>query len=140
MKPTVDKVLHMAITFFVLVSLAMLPMQSEGKEQTVPEAKSLPTLVSLGRGTCIPCKMMKPTLEGLKKEYAGILNVEIIDIRDQPDAVKKYNVRGIPFQFVFNASGKELKRRYGYADKEEILKLLNSVGIDVQKEKAQKKK
>lgn len=140
MRPTVDKILYMAIAFFVLLSLAMLPMQSEGKEQTIPEPKSLPTLVSLGRGTCIPCKMMKPTLEGLKKEYTGILNVEIIDVRDQPDAVKKYNVSGIPFQFVFDASGKELKRRYGYADKGEILKLLNSVGIDVQKEKAQRKK
>lgn len=140
MKPTAEKVLYPIITLFLLLFFAMIPILTEGKEQTIPEAKSLPTLVSLGRGTCIPCKMMKPTLEGLKKEYAGILNVEIIDIRDQPDAVRKYNVRGIPFQFVFDASGKELKRRYGYADKEEILKLLNSVGIDVQKEKAQKKK
>ena len=140
MKPTVDKVLHMAITFFVLVSLAMLPMQSEGKEQTAQQAKPLPTLMDFGRGTCMPCKMMKPMLEGLKKEYAGILNVEIIDVRYDPEALKKYKVPGVPFQLVFDASGKELKRRYGYADKEEILKLLNSVGIDVQKEKARKKK
>jgi thioredoxin 1 len=84
--------------------------------------------------------MMKPMLEGLKKEYAGILNVEIIDVRYDPEALKKYRVPGVPFQLVSDASGKELIRRYGYADKGEILKLLNSVGIDVQKEKAQKKK
>jgi thioredoxin 1 len=83
---------------------------------------------------------MKPMLEGLKKEYAGILNVEIIDVRYDKEALKKYKVPGVPFQLVFDASGKELKRRYGYAEKGEILALLKSVGIDVQKIKAEKKK
>ncbi len=140
MKSITDKVLYVVIALLFILSSLMIPISTEGKEQTIPEAKSLPTLVSLGRGTCIPCKMMKPTLEGLKNEYAGILNVEIIDVRDQPDALKKYNVRGIPFQFVFAASGKELKRRYGYADKEEILKLLKSVGIELKNPKASKTK
>jgi thioredoxin 1 len=140
MKPSADKMLYVVIAFIVLLSLAMLPIPSEGKEQTAQETKPLPTLIDFGRGTCMPCKMMKPMLEGLKKEYAGILNVEMIDVRYNPEALKKYRVPGVPFQLVFDASGKELKRRYGYADKGEILKLLNSVGIDVQKEKAQKKK
>ena len=140
MKPTANKMLYPIITLFILLSLAMLPMQSEGQEQTSQQKTSLPTLMDFGRGTCMPCKMMKPMLEELKKEYAGILNVEIIDVRYDQEAFKKYRVPGIPFQLVFDASGKELKRRYGYADKEEILKLLSSVGIDVHKEKAQNKK
>ena len=130
--------LYLVIALFFLLSLAMLPMQSEGKEQTTQEAKSLPTLIDFGRGTCMPCKMMKPMLEGLKKEYAGILNVEIIDVRYDPEALKKYKVPGVPFQIVFDASGKELKRRYGYADKGEILTMLKSVGIDVQKDQSRK--
>jgi thioredoxin 1 len=140
MKSTANKILYLAIALFLLLSLAMIPMHSEGKEESTQEIKSLPTLIDFGRGTCMPCKMMKPMLEGLKKEYAGILNVEIIDVRYDPEALKKYRVPGVPFQLVSDASGKELIRRYGYADKGEILKLLNSVGIDVQKEKAQKKK
>ena len=60
---------------------------------------------------------MKSILDGLKKEYAGILNVEIIDVRDNPEAMKKYNIRAFPFQIVFDASGKEVKRNYGYTDK-----------------------
>ena len=140
MKPIAGKILHLVIALFILLSLAMLPIQSEGKEQTAQQAKPLPTLINFGRGTCMPCIMMKPMLEGLKKEYAGILNVEIIDVRYNPEALKKYKVPGVPFQLVFDASGKELKRRYGYADKGEILALLKSVGIDIQKIKAERKK
>ena len=88
----------------------------------------------------MPCIMMKPMLEGLKKEYAGILNVEIIDVRYNPEALKKYKIPGVPFQLVFDASGKELKRRYGYADKGEILAMLKSVGIELKKAPEQKKK
>ncbi len=39
-------------------------------------ASGVPRLVDLGSVTCIPCKMMAPILEELKKEYAGRLSVE----------------------------------------------------------------
>jgi thioredoxin 1 len=140
MKPSIDNTICVVIALLSFVFLAMVPMRSEGKEQIAQQTKPLPTLIDFGRGTCMPCKMMKPILEGLKKEYAGILNVEIIDVRYDPEAMKKYKIPGVPFQLVFDASGKEPKRRYGYADKGEILALLMSVGIDVQKAKTEKKK
>jgi thioredoxin 1 len=140
MKLSINKTICVVIALLSFVFLAIVPMLSVGKEQTAQQAKPLPTLIDFGRGTCMPCKMMKPMLEELKKEYAGILNVEIIDVRYDQEALKKYKVPGVPFQLVFDASGKELKRRYGYADKGEILALLKSVGIDVQKAKAEKKK
>jgi thioredoxin 1 len=140
MKPSTDRMIYVVIAMLFLVFSMMIVVPTEGKEQTVQDTKPLPTLVDLGRGTCMPCKMMKPILEGLKKEYAGILNVEIIDVRFNPEAMKTYNIRGVPFQFVFDASGKELTKHYGYMDKKEILNMLKSVGIDLEKDKAQKKK
>jgi thioredoxin 1 len=140
MKSAADKMWYLVIALIILLSMSTIPLPTEGKELPAQETISLPTLIDLGKGTCTPCKMMKPILNGLKKEYAGILNVEIIDIRDQPEALKKYNVRGIPFQIVFDASGKELKRHYGYMDKKEILAMLKSVGIDLKKAPAQNKK
>jgi thioredoxin 1 len=140
MKSAADKMWYLVIALIILLSMAAIPLPTEGKELPAQETTSLPTIIDLGKGTCTPCKMMKPILNGLKKEYAGILNVEIIDIRDQPEALKKYNVRGIPFQIVFDASGKELKRHYGYMDKEEILAMLKSVGIDLKKAPTQNKK
>jgi len=49
-------------------------------------AKSLPRLVDLGAKECIPCKMMAPILEELKKEYAGKMDVLFIDVRENPEA------------------------------------------------------
>ena len=132
--------LYPVFALVFLLSLAMLPMPSEGSEQKAQETKSLPTLIEIGRGTCTPCKMMKPILEGLKKEYAGVLNVEIIDVRDNPDAMKKYNIRAFPFQIFYDAAGKEVKRNYGLPTKEQILDMYKSVGIDLRQAKAEKKK
>ena len=36
-----------------------------------------PTLAEFGRGTCIPCKQMKPILENLAVEYQDRLNVPL---------------------------------------------------------------
>jgi thiol-disulfide isomerase/thioredoxin len=39
-----------------------------------------PRLVDLGKGTCIPCKMMAPILESLGEEYQGRVRIsELID-------------------------------------------------------------
>jgi thioredoxin 1 len=140
MKPAANKTLYMIIASLFLLFLVMITVPTEGKDLTVQEVKSLPTLIDLGKGTCTPCKMMKPILNELKKEYADVLNVEVIDVRYNPEAMKKYNIRGIPFQIVFDASGKELKRHYGYMDKEEILAMLKSVGIELKKAPEQKKR
>ena len=48
---------------------------------------ALPLLVDLGAGKCIPCKKMAPILEELKKEYAGRMEVEFIDVWKNPDAL-----------------------------------------------------
>jgi len=140
MRSASNSVLCVLAAFLFILPPAMVNAQTKSNEQTPQQKTSLPTLMDFGRGTCMPCKIMKPMLEELKKEYAGILNVELIDLRYNPEAQKKYKVPGVPFQLVFDASGRELKRRYGYADKGEILVLLKSVGIDVQKIKAEKKK
>jgi thioredoxin 1 len=140
MKPKANKMLYPVIALVLLLSLAMHPILSEGKERAAQETKSLPTLIELGKGTCTPCKMMKPILEGLKKEYAGVLNVEIIDLRYNPDAMKKYNIRAFPFQIFYDAAGKEVKRNYGIPTKEQLLDMFKSVGVDLRQAKAERKK
>ncbi len=88
-----------------------------------------PRLVDLGAGRCIPCKMMVPVLEDLKKEYAGRMQVEFIDVWQNPDAGKKYGIRVIPTQVFYDASGKELFRHEGFISKEDILKKWAQLGV-----------
>jgi thioredoxin 1 len=93
--------------------------------------KALPRLVDLGSVTCIPCKMMMPVLEELKKEYAGRLSVEFYDVRENPDAATKYGVKLIPTQIFYDAAGKELFRHEGFFAKEDILAKWKEFGVDL---------
>jgi len=97
------------------------------------EVKALPRLVDLGADKCIPCKMMAPILEELKKEYAGIFNVEFIDVWKNPNAGKEYGIRIIPTQIFFDAAGKELFRHEGFFSREDILAKWKELSVDIEK-------
>jgi thioredoxin 1 len=96
-----------------------------------PVKADLPRLVDLGADKCIPCKMMAPVLKELKKEYAGLMEVEFIDVWKTPDAGKAYRINLIPTQIFFNASGKELFRHEGFFSKADILAKWKELGIDL---------
>jgi thioredoxin 1 len=93
---------------------------------------ALPRMVDLGRGQCAPCKMMVPVLEELKREYAGVIEIEYIDIAKNPDAMQKLGlpVRAVPFQIFYDGSGTIVRNHYGYMSKEEIVQLFKDLGFD----------
>jgi thioredoxin 1 len=72
---------------------------------------------------------MAPILEELKKEYAGKMNVEFIDVWENEAAGKEYNVEMIPTQIFYDASGKELFRHTGFFGKEDILAKWKELGV-----------
>jgi len=91
----------------------------------------LPRLVDLGAGKCIPCKMMAPILEELRKACADTFAVEFIDVWENPKAGEKYGIRVIPTQIFYDASGKELFRHEGFFGKEDILAKWKEYGVTV---------
>lgn len=93
--------------------------------------KALPRLVDLGAGKCIPCKKMAPILEELKKEFAGRLEVEFIDVWENPSAGARYKINLIPTQIFYDASGKELFRHEGFFSREDILGKWKELGVDL---------
>ena len=92
-------------------------------------SSGLPRLVDVGAGKCIPCKMMAPILQGLKKEYAGKLEVVYYDLTEQPEAAGQFGVRVIPTQIFYDAQGQELCRHEGYLPKADILAKFRQYGI-----------
>ena len=95
--------------------------------------KKLPKLIDLGAGKCIPCKMMAPILEKLKKEYLDKFEVVFIDVWENPDEAKKYNIQVIPTQIFYDENGKEVFRHIGFFSEEEILKKWQELGVNVAK-------
>jgi thioredoxin 1 len=103
----------------------------------VPEASGsqsverIPRLVDLGSTTCIPCKMMAPILEELKREYAGRLSVEVIDVKTDRAAATTYGIRVIPTQIFIDESGEEVFRHEGFYAKEDILAKWKELEVDI---------
>jgi thioredoxin 1 len=93
------------------------------------QTKKLPMLIDLGKGTCVPCKKMKPILEELEKEYQGKAIVKVIDLRYEPKEADKYKIRLIPTQIFFNGEGKEIYRHEGFLDKQAIKAKFAEIGV-----------
>ena len=92
---------------------------------------ALPKLVDLGAGKCIPCRMMAPILEDLKKNCADKFQVEFIDVWKNPEAGKPYKINLIPTQIFLAADGKELFRHEGFFGKDDILAKWKALGVEV---------
>jgi thioredoxin 1 len=108
------------------------PVETTNTPAALPAvAAKLPRLIDLGAGKCIPCKMMAPILEELKKEYAGRMEVVFIDVWKDPEAGKAYGIEVIPTQIFYDAEGKELFRHVGFFGKEDILGKWKELGVDL---------
>jgi thioredoxin 1 len=99
--------------------------------ESAATAAGLPRLVDLGATKCIPCKMMAPILDELKKTYAGKLDVVFIDVWEKPGEAKKYDINLIPTQVFYDASGKERFRHEGFFSKEDILAKWKEFGVEL---------
>jgi len=97
-------------------------------EQALSSGK--PTLAEFGRGTCSPCKAMKPILEELAVEYEAKLNVVIVEIDEYRELTNQYGIMAIPTQIFFDSGGQEIMRHIGFWAKEEIIAQLEKMGIN----------
>ncbi len=91
--------------------------------------KGKPVVADFGRGTCIPCKQMKPILEELAIEYKGKAYILIIEIDEYKTLTRRHRIRLIPTQIFFNDKGNEVYRHEGFMSKETIKEKLNEMGV-----------
>jgi len=110
----------------------ILPIAEAPDASSVEAEKALPRLIDLGADKCIPCKMMAPILEEMKEEYKERLEVVFIDVWKNPDAGKVYDIRVIPTQIFFDASGVERFRHEGFYSKEDMLAKWKEFGVDLE--------
>jgi thioredoxin 1 len=103
---------------------------AEAEKKAALAPSSIPRLLDLGAGHCVPCKMMKPILAELKTGFAEQFQTIYIDIAENRAAAEEYGVRVIPTQIFFDAAGKELFRHEGYMAKEDILAKWKELGFE----------
>ncbi len=103
------------------------PVAETAQPKAVP--KNLPKMIELGAEKCVPCKMMKPIIEELQKDYKDKIEVVFIDVWKDNSAAEKYGIQSIPTQVFLDENGKEFFRHTGFFSKEDILKTFEDHGI-----------
>ncbi|MCF8091571.1 MAG: thioredoxin fold domain-containing protein [Desulfotignum sp.] len=87
-----------------------------------------PTMVEFGATGCVPCDMMQPILEKLKKKFPDTLNIVFLHVRENQVLAGRYGIQSIPVQAFFDANGQEVFRHTGFYPEEAVIKQLKKMG------------
>lgn len=94
--------------------------------------EGLPLIVDFGSDTCVPCKMIKPVLEEIAKEYEGKLNILILNVNEHLELARNLGVMSIPSQFFYDKDGRLIGNHVGFIPKEAFEQIIEEhLGIKI---------
>ena len=88
------------------------------------------TMIDLGAKKCIPCKMMAPILEKMKKIYHKKAAIVFIDVRENREQIARFGIETIPTQIFFDANCREVYRHVGFMSEKDISLQLEKMGVN----------
>jgi thiol-disulfide isomerase/thioredoxin len=88
-----------------------------------------PSMVEFGATGCVPCDMMQPILDKLKKKFPDTLNIVFLHVRENQVLSGRYGIQSIPVQAFFDENGQEVFRHTGFFAEEEVMKQLKKMGV-----------
>jgi thioredoxin 1 len=94
-------------------------------QQKVSEAGK-PVIIDFWASWCVPCRVTKPILESLAKEYAAKVEFLAVNADESRELLERYRVNGIPTVLSFRA-GNMISRVTGAQNETNYRKLFDAV-------------
>ena len=92
-------------------------------DESVGSAET-PIVVDFWAEWCGPCKMIAPALEEIASEQSGRIRIAKLNVDDNPDTARRFDVMSIPTLLVFQ-DGQPVKRLVGAKGKGQLLQDLS---------------
>jgi putative thioredoxin len=82
------------------------------EEEVLQASSAVPVLVDFWAPWCAPCRALGPILEKLEREYGGRFKLVKVNLDDNPELARTFDVRSIPAVFAFR-NGKPVANFFG---------------------------
>lgn len=102
--------------------MSEITLKKDNFKEEVLNSKGL-VLVDFWATWCGPCKMLAPVLSSVAEEYADTVKVCKVNVDDEIELAREYEITSIPTLILFK-DGTPIKKSVGYMPKEDILKML----------------
>ena len=116
----------------IALDQAWISAQAESAmDNAIDKARNsgIPTFVSFGADSCIPCKQMKPFRENIAEKYGEHLNVVYVHVNKDQFLASRHGVRGIPHIIFFDAEGKQTFTHTGFMPQEQLEAQIQNLGV-----------
>lgn len=131
---------HLVVLLLVILAASAAAVPGKGlrfwdKEEKAPggpaEKTAEVTFIELGSVRCIPCRMMQPIMDEIRRTYPDQVEVVFYDVWTEEGSpyAREYGIRVIPTQVFLDAEGREYYRHEGFFPLEEVEKVLRMQGV-----------
>lgn len=80
-------------------------------------------VLRFGAVWCVTCLAIRPVWEVIAKNYPQV-EIQYFDADDNPEILKKYNIKDIPAFLIINNEGTVLLKEEKVKDEEELIRIM----------------